>query len=115
MKFMMLMYEPQDDFAARTEEGRKEAYWSHWRAYTQAMREAGVLAYPGNVVQPAGTACTVTAADGAVETRAGSYADTPEQLGGYYMLEVRDADEAVEWASRAPAAVRGSVELRPVL
>jgi hypothetical protein len=114
MKFMMLIYETKEDFEARTDEARKERYWPAWKAFTQSMRDAGILANPGNILQPGTTAYSVNCSDGQVHAREGSHSETPEQLSGYYVIDVRDTDEAIEWASRAPAAVSGVVELRPV-
>jgi hypothetical protein len=114
MKFMMLIYEAKEDFDARTDDVRKVRYWPAWKAFTQSMIDAGILANPGNILHPGDTAFSVKSVNGQVHTRAGSHADTSEQLSGYYVIDVRDADEAIEWASRAPAAVSGVVEVRPV-
>jgi hypothetical protein len=80
------------------------------------MKEAGVLYYSGNVLQPNHTAITVNVAEGKVVAGEGAYAtDTLCQLSGFFVLDVSDRDEAVHWASLAPAAVRGTIELRPVV
>lgn len=116
MKFIMLTYESKEDFAARTDETRKGQYWSGWRSFIQSMKDADVLFYTGNVLQPNHTAITVNVADGNVQTSEGAYGpDSLHQLSGYFIINVSDADEAVRWASLAPAAVTGTVELRPVM
>ncbi|WP_028612308.1 YciI family protein [Paenibacillus harenae] len=116
MKFIMLTYESKEDFAARTDDARKEQYWSGWLSFIQSMKDAGVLFYTGNVLQPNHTAVTVSAVDGMVQTSEGAYAsDRLHQLSGYFILEVPDADEAVRWASLAPAVAGGVVEVRPLL
>lgn len=116
MKYMMMTYESKEDFAARTDESRKEQYWSGWRSFIQSMKDAGVLFYPGNVLQPNHTATTVSAVDGNVQASEGAYAsDALLSFSGYFLIDVPDLDEAVRWASLAPAVVRGTVELRPVL
>ncbi|WP_248925994.1 YciI family protein [Paenibacillus hamazuiensis] len=110
---MMLTYESKEDFAARTDNGRKEQYWAEWKAYFTAMEEAGILAYPGNILQPGDSARTIRRAEGGVETE-GPYAETKDQLSGYCVIDVPDINLATEWASRALAAVSGAVEIRPL-
>jgi hypothetical protein len=113
MKYMLMSYESKEDFAARTDEQRKEQYWPEWKAYFGAMQNAGVLSYPGNVLQPGSAAYTVRSGGG--QSRAqGPYADTAEQLSGYWIIDVPGIDEAMEWAGRAPATANGTVEIRPV-
>ena len=115
MKFTMLIYECAEDWAARTDDARKEQYWKGWRAFTQSMMEGGILAYPGNILQPGSAGHTIRLDGGRIQAKEGAYANLPEPLSGFYVIDVRDANEAMEWASRAPAAVRGAVEIRPVL
>lgn len=82
-------------------------------AYTRAMREAGVLV-AGERLQPISTATSVRVADGKTNVLDGPYADTKEQLGGYYVIEVPDIDQAVAWAARCPGASMGTMEVRPI-
>jgi hypothetical protein len=82
-------------------------------AYTQAMKEAGVLR-AGDALQPTSTATTVRVRDGKTQVLDGPYAEAKEQLGGYYMIETPDLDSALEWAARCPGAGHGSIEVRPV-
>lgn len=112
----MMTYETKDDFAARTDTSRKEQYWAGWRSFIQSMKEAGILVYPGNVLQPNHTALTVNVADSGIRTNGGVYGtDSPHQFSGYFIIDVADTDEAVRWAALAPAAASGGIELRPVL
>jgi len=84
-----------------------------YAAYTQAMMQAGAFV-DGGRLRPSGTATTVRTANGKTEVLNGPYAETREQLGGFYMLEAADLDAALSWAARCPAASRGVVEVRPV-
>src|SRR5690348_13954171 len=111
----MLTHESKEDIAARTDEAQMEQYWSGWKLFIQSMKDAGILFYPGNVLQPQHTARTISVIDGKIQSREGSYgSDALHQLSGYFIIDVSDADEAAYWASLAPAAVRGAVEIRPV-
>jgi hypothetical protein len=82
--------------------------------YAQALRDAGVTV-GGNGLQPPRTATTLRLRDGRKLVQDGPYADTKEQLGGFFILDVPDLDTAMTWASRCPAATDGVLELRPVL
>jgi hypothetical protein len=114
MKYTILIYESDSDFKARTDEGRKAAYWGAYRAYTTALREAGVMT-GGAALQPPHAGTTVRQRDGKRHVQDGPYAETKEQLGGFYEIDVPDLDTALQWAARCPAAAHGSVEVRPNL
>jgi hypothetical protein len=103
MKYTILIYESAADFTARTDAGGKDAYWGAYRAYTKALTEAGVMV-GGAPLQSAHLATTVRQQDGRRHVQDGLYAETKEQLGGYYVIEVPDLDRALEWAARCPAA-----------
>src|SRR2546421_1623129 len=94
------------------EEGQKvmQAYGE----YTEAVRDAGVF-QAGDGLQPTTTATTVRVRDGEVSTTDGPFAETKEQLGGFYILTCKDLDEAIEWAAKIPGAQQGSIEVRPVI
>jgi hypothetical protein len=113
MKFMVLTYEANEDFAAREDDQRRGAYLAAWKAYGDALREAGVYVSGAGLV-PAAAATTLRLRDGKRQVQDGPYADTKEQLGGYYVFEVPDLDQALAWAARCPAARNGAVELRPL-
>ena len=114
MKYTILIYETPAEFSARTDDTRKDAYWGAYRAYTQALTDAGVMA-GGAALQPAHAATSVRNHDGKRHVQDGPYADTKEQLGGYIVIEVPDLDTALDWAARCPAAATGAVEVRPNL
>lgn len=84
-----------------------------YKAYMEAMTQAGVLKASGGLVQ-ASSATTVRVRDGKTAVQDGPYADTKEQLGGYHVIEVDDLDEALAWAARSPTALHGVVEVRPL-
>lgn len=114
MQYMLLIFESPEDLARRNDPAKQEAYWGAYLAYGKALREAGVLA-GGAGLQPPTTATTVRLRDGKRQVQDGPFADSKEQLGGYYTIEVPDLDKALEWAARCPAAPSGVVEVRPVL
>lgn len=114
MKFTVLIYESETDFAARTDAARKDAYWGAYLAYTKVLTDAGVMA-GGAVLQPAHSATMVRVQDGKRQVQDGPYAESKEQLGGYYVLDVRDLDQALEFAARCPGASYRVVEVRPHL
>jgi len=114
MKYTILIYESDADFKARTDEAGKGAYWGAYRAYTTALREAGVMT-GGAPLQPSHSGTTLRQRDGKRHVQDGPYADTKEQLGGFYEIDVPDLDTALQWAARCPAASSGAVEVRPNL
>lgn len=84
-----------------------------YAAYTEALTRAGVLK-GGNRLQPSSTATTVRTTNGKTQVLDGPYADSKEQLGGYYLIDVADLDAAISWAARCPAVGHGVVEVRPL-
>ena len=114
MKYTILVYENTADFTARTDGARRDAYWGAYRAYTKALADAGVMV-GGAGLQPPPLATTVRLRDGKRQVQDGPFADTKEQLGGYYVIEVPGLDQALDWAARCPSAASGSVEVRPNL
>ena len=84
-----------------------------YTAYAEALAEAGAMR-AGNRLAPAATAHTVRVAGGAPQVLDGPYAETREQLGGYFVIEVADMAEALRWAARCPGAAHGVVEVRPL-
>ena len=84
-----------------------------YHAYTEALTKAGVLA-GSNRLRPISTATTVRVANGKTQVLNGPYADTKEQLGGYFLIDVPDLDAAISWAARCPGSSHGTVEVRPV-
>jgi hypothetical protein len=110
MKFLLLIHRDEQllanvEFAKRTS--------PEYAAYGEAMRKAGI-SLAGERLRPTSTAVSVRMKDGRTEVLEGPYAETREQLGGFYMIDVADIDEAVKWAARCPAAQFGTVEVREV-
>jgi hypothetical protein len=111
MRYLLLIYTeepteaPPDDIAA----AEMQAY----NAFTEDIRRRGLF-LAGEALHPTSTATTVRVADGEVIATDGPFAETKEALGGFYLVEARDLDEAIELAARIPAAKRGSIEVRPI-
>ncbi len=114
MNYTLLFYLSADEFSARTDPAKREAFWGSFLPYMKAAREAGIIV-AGAGLEPPGTAHTVTLRDGQPLVQDGPYADTKEQLGGLFIIHVPDLDTALEWAARYPAGSGGSVEVRPNL
>ena len=111
MRYTLLLHYPE----MTPEELGPEALAEGMRefdAYAKALDAAGALV-SAEVLQPSAVTTTVTAADGALRVQDGPFADTKEQLGGTFVIEVADLDAAIEWAGRAPSINWGSVEIRP--
>lgn len=114
MEYMILAYEDPDAFARRDDPDRTEAYWSSWTGYLAALRDSGLLTSAGGLTPP-GTATTVRVRDGRRLVQDGPFADSKEQLGGYFVIDVDNLDEALRWAVRCPSAGYAAVEVRPLL
>jgi hypothetical protein len=114
MKYAMLIYEPEPMFDARRTRPVDDAFWGPWRAYHQALVEAGVYAGGRPLDRADTTATTIRVRGGERHVQDGPYADTKEQLGGFIVFELSSLDEALEWASKCPAAQYGTVEVRPI-
>ena len=113
MQYMILNYVPATAAEGATA-ARHHTDGDAWSAYTRAMKEAGVMR-GGNALQPGSTATTVRLREGRRDVHDGPYADSKEELGGYYVIEVPDLDAALHWAARNPAAAYGAVEVRPIM
>src|SRR3954447_24576623 len=114
MKFMALIYNDESLYADASPQDIAATFAAHGE-FGQAATEAGVFQGVGDGLQPAATATTVRVRDGERLLTDGPYAETKEQLGGFYALECKDLDEALEWASKIPEAKTGSIEVRPVI
>jgi hypothetical protein len=112
MRYMLLIYEAEANFQKMTqEEGGK--IMGEYMAFTEDIRRGGQYV-AGAPLQPTPAATTVRVSNGKTLTTDGPFAETREQLGGYYLIEAKDLNEAIALASRIPAARTGSVEIRPV-
>lgn len=114
MQYILLLNETEADFAKRTDPERSVEYWGGWNAFIGAMAAAGIIV-KGDGLQGPTFATTVRMIDGKRHVQDGPFADTKEQLGGYFVIEAPDLDTALEWACRAPSAASASVEVRPIL
>ncbi len=112
MEYMILIYADERAWANLDEKQLKAAY-GEYMSYTQDLIKAGVLK-GGSELKPVSTATTVRVRGGKVLTTDGPFAETKEQLGGYYLVEVANLDEAVHWASKCPGATHGTCEVRPL-
>ena len=113
MKYMMLIYGQEGGFGDMPED-QQQAVLKSWFDYTEDMEKAGVL-LAGDALQPTASATSVRVRDGKTLTTDGPFAETKEQLGGYYLMEVPSLDEALDWAARCPGAPFGTIEVRPVM
>jgi hypothetical protein len=113
MQYMLMVYESAAELAKR-KSTEFAAYMAPWAAYTQALQGAGVLVSGNGLLLP-DTATTLRFEGDKRVVHDGPYADTKEQLGGYYVLEVPSLEVAMQWAARCPCLPSGAVELRPVM
>ena len=115
MKFMLLIYgnEAAAEEMRRASGAQGEQVMSAYIAYTEALQQAGAYV-AGERLQRSGAATTVRIADGRTQVLNGPYAETREQLGGYYLIEAADLDAALSWAARCPGASHGAIEVRPL-
>jgi hypothetical protein len=113
MRYMLLIYGDESTRGNGTE-AEQQAEMQKWFDYTREMRSAGVSQL-GDALQPTPTATTVRNQGDEPLVTDGPFAETKEQLGGFYMLDVADLDEAIKWAAKCPGAKYGSIELRPVM
>ena len=114
MDYTLLFYLSPGEFTARTDPENKKAFWGSFMPYMKALRDAGAVV-SGAGLQPPELATTVRMQDGHRMVQDGPYADTKEQLGGFFIINVPDLDTALAWAARYPASPGGLVEVRPSL
>jgi hypothetical protein len=113
MQYLLLIYEDESYWQNLPPE-RFAAEMKPWREYADWLREKGWYV-GGQALQPTGDAVTVRERDGKTLRTDGPFAETKEQLGGYYLVECDDVDQAVEAAARIPSVGRGSIEVRPIM
>jgi len=112
MKYMLLMYADESK-GPETPEDQKAVSQTVWFALMKEMKAAGVL-LSNNGLSPVANATTVRIRQGKTLITDGPFAETHEQLGGFFLLECTDLDEALHWAEKIPHALFGSVEVRPL-
>jgi hypothetical protein len=113
MQYMLLIYDDEKHFQGLNDEERGRIM-QQYSAYTQELRDAGAL-ISADALQPTVNASTVRVRDGEQLVTDGPFAETKEQLGGYYLIDVDSAEEATRWAAKIPSASLGSIEVRPVM
>lgn len=111
MRYMMLIHH---DDAAMAAAPQKEL-WSDYAAFNAALSKAGPGSSGGERLQPSSAATTVRQREDKTDVLDGPYADTKEQLAGYFFIEAPDLDEAIAWAKRCPSSKYGSIEIRPIV
>jgi hypothetical protein len=113
MQYMCLIYDAENTWDTMPEDERN-AVFNEYGAFTESIKESGNYV-AGDALQPTSTATTVRIRGGETLVTDGPFAETKEQLGGYYLVEAKDVDEALKIAGRIPSARYGSIEVRPVV
>jgi hypothetical protein len=113
MKYLCLIYDEEKKVAAMSK-SESDGFMGEYFAFTDAIQKSGHY-IGGEALQPVQTATTVRVRNGKVSTTDGPFAETKEQLGGFYLINARDLNDAIQVASRIPSARLGSVEVRPIM
>jgi len=113
MQYLCLIY-GDEGAAARMTREEGQAIMGEYFAFTEDIKKSGHYV-GGNPLEPTKTATTVRLRQGKISTTDGPFAETKEQLGGYYLIEAKDLNDAIQVAARIPAARSGSVEVRPIM
>ena len=113
MQYLLLIYSDEKAGADMPAEAM-EAMMGEYTAYTEAVEKSGLMR-AGEALHPTSAATTVRVQNGKQVTTHGPFAETKEQLGGFYLIESKNLDEAIEWAAKCPGARVGSIEVRPVV
>jgi hypothetical protein len=112
MRYLCLIYDEEKKAAAMSK-GEQDAFMGEYFAFTEDIKKSGHYV-GGNALQPVGTATSVRMRNGKMSTTDGPFAETKEQLGGYYLIEAKDLNDALQVASRIPSAKLGTIEVRPI-
>jgi hypothetical protein len=112
MKYLCLIYDDEKKWESMSK-AEAEAYMGEYFAFTDAIKASGHY-IGGEALQPVQTATTVRSRNGKLSTTDGPFAETKEQLGGYYLIEARDLNDALQVAQRIPSVRTGSIEVRPI-
>ena len=113
MQYICLIYSREADDSAASPEQQK-IVMDEYYAFTKDVQESGAMV-AGEALHPTNTATTVRVRDGKITTTDGPFAETKEQLGGYYVVEAKDLDAAIAIAAKIPGAKWGSIEVRPLM
>lgn len=112
MQYILLIYGDEQAWESMSREEMEKVYAEHM-AYAEAMEKAGILR-GGAELKPTSTATSVRFGNGKPRTVDGPFAETKEQLGGYYVIDVDDLEQAIAWAGKMPGMQEGTVEIRPL-
>jgi hypothetical protein len=113
MKYLLLIYENEAAFAG-IPEAEQGKIFEEYMTYTKGIKKGGQY-IGGEALEPVSTATTVRVKNGKTVTTDGPFAETKEQLGGYYLVEAKNLDEAIRLAAGIPASRSGSIEVRPIM
>lgn len=113
MKYLCLIYDEEAKLAGMSKD-QSEAFMGEYFAFTEAIKKSGHF-LGGEALQPVATATSVRVRNGKVSTTDGPFAETKEQLGGYYFINAKDLNDAIQVASRIPSARVGTIEVRPIM
>jgi hypothetical protein len=113
MQYLLLIYQQEGSATSAASDEEMATEQAAYAAFTRESRERGQYV-AGEALEPTATATSVRIRDGQVFVTDGPFAETKEALGGFYLLECRDLDEAIEMAAKIPAAKRGTIEVRPI-
>ncbi len=112
MKYLCLIYDEESKLGTMPK-SEMDAFMGEYFAFTDGVKKSGHY-LGGEALQPVQTATTVRVRSGKMSTTDGPFAETKEQLGGYYLIEARDLNDAIQVAAKIPSARLGSVEVRPI-
>jgi hypothetical protein len=113
MKYLLLIYADEAIESSMNADKRKQLHADYF-GFTKELQGAGAM-QGGEALHPVATATTVRVRDGKMLTTDGPFAETKEQLGGFYLIDGKNLDEAIQWAAKIPGAKVGSIEVRPVV
>jgi hypothetical protein len=113
MRYLALIY-TEERTGAPPSDGEGRQMMAEYGEYTEMVKDRGAL-LGGEALEPSSAATTVRVRDGKVSTTDGPFAETKEQLGGYYLLNCKDLDEAIDLAAKIPGARSGAIEVRPIM
>jgi hypothetical protein len=113
MKYALLIYAAEKNWVNQPEQEQSALYNEYW-AYSMELKKSGKM-LSCEPLDPTSTATTIRVRDGKTIPTDGPFADTKEQLGGIYVVDVKDLNEAIAWAAKIPDARTGSIEIRPLM
>src|SRR6476620_9433939 len=113
MKYLCMIYDDEKKMAQMSKD-QGDKFMGEYFAFSDDIRKNGQY-IAGDALHPVATATTVRVRNGKISTTDGPFAETKEQLGGYYMIEAKDLNDALQVAARIPSAHTGSIEVRPVM